>query len=388
MRVHSWLVPEAHQRSSFSAFSPLPLDRPASLPVTPHDVSAATSKTNIDEFPDWLPPMLVKEFRQGMRARMFVIPFAAVHVLALAAVILEFAVAARLGGAATSGVDWYSAFGRQGVLWTVCYILLIIVLPLRAFSGLVEETGGRNVELLVTARLSRWRVVIGKWLVICSQAWLIMVSLAPYFIVRYFMGGFDVTQNTIALLFLIAANAATTAIVLGASGYTNLAPRLAITIGGLFILAIIAPSTASAAVFSLGSMGTGVIELWVPWIMTFCALVVFATYTIYGLQLGRARLRFALRPFELPSSRLVVVLIFVTPFVLLFGISCFILPGIAACGLLAFLVLRLDVPVRPKQVAGLTPAPTTGAIAPPPPPPPPSPSGLPRPGNPLPRPDE
>lgn len=342
-------------------------------------MSAATPHLKTDEFPDWLAPMLVKELRQGMRARMFVIPFAAIHVIALAAIAVEYAVATRLSAAAASGFTWYEVVGRQGVLWTLAYLLLIFVVPLRGFSSLYEETAGRNVELLVTTRISRWRVVIGKWLVICSQAWLIMVSLLPYFLVRYFMGGFDVAQNFITLVMLLAANSATTAIVIGASGYQNLAPRLSITIGGLVILSIIAPILAGTAISALGALGGGAMQLWFPWITAICALVIFATYTIYGLQLGRARLRFSLRPYELPSSRLVVTLIFVTPFVLLFGLPCFVLPGIAACALLAYLVLRLDVPVQPPNLA--TNRPVAGSLTPRPPSPSPS---LPRPSPPVP----
>ncbi|MDG2123714.1 MAG: hypothetical protein P8J87_08460, partial [Verrucomicrobiales bacterium] len=250
---------------------------------------------------------------------------------------------------------------------------------LRGFSSLDEETAGRNVELLITTRISRWRVVIGKWLVICSQGWLILVSLLPYFIVRYFFGGLDIAQNILALVMLLAANAATTAVVIGASGYQKLAPRLSITIGSMAILSLITPLLAGAGITALNSIGNSAIQLWFPWITALCAIVIFATYTIYGLQLGRARLRFSLRPYELPSSRLVVTLIFVTPFILLFGIPCFVLPGIAACALLAYLVLRLDTPITPPKPAFVRTV--SGSIAPPPPPPP---TGLPRPTPPAP----
>ncbi|MDG2126128.1 MAG: hypothetical protein P8J87_20675, partial [Verrucomicrobiales bacterium] len=92
---------------------------------------AAPPQLQIDEFPDWLAPMLVKELRQGMRARMFVVPFATIHIVALVGTAIEFTIATRLSATAASTSLFVDLVGRQGILWTLAYLLLIFLIPLR-----------------------------------------------------------------------------------------------------------------------------------------------------------------------------------------------------------------------------------------------------------------
>lgn len=316
--------------------------------------ASATLAPALDDFPDWVDPMVVKELRQGMRARLFLVPFAGIHVLAVVAVLVE-----NLSTAALADGDGgpASGFVQTGLLWTLASFVLLAVLPLRGWSALEEEMHGSNVELVVTTRLSRWRIVLGKWLVICAQSWLVLVSLLPYFLVRYFNGGLDVWQNVFGLGTLAALNATAGALVVGASSFEGLIARTLIGVGGvlacyfmngtLAIVVLFAIAGTEGGIGLLFAAGAGVLML------SQCLL-----YTVYGLQLGRCRVMARARPWESELGKGIVVLIFVSPFILgiLSGFT-FMLGGIVASLVTAVLILRSTRRRPPPPAPGTSPDP-------------------------------
>jgi hypothetical protein len=316
-------------------------------------VPAATASPPglLDDFPDWVAPVVVKELRQGMRARLFVVPFVAVHLVAVTAVLVEFALFAQIAAAAGGGGGPAPslAFAR-GLLWMVAWVVLVIVLPLRGLTSLREEIDGSNFELLAAARQSRWRVVTGKWFVLCAQSWLLFVSLAPYFLVRYFAGSLEVTESLAAAALLLGTNAAANALAIGASGYSGYAARFAVWLGGTSALHLAQsfPGIAILAPFFGGGFAGS--DFWIEWAGFAASLLTEALYVLYGLQIARARLRTVLRPFEVPSTGLVLTLIVVTPFMQAIAFACFFLPALVLPLVLAVLVYQLD--ARPKAVRG------------------------------------
>ena len=132
-----------------------------------------------DDFGDRLGPVVVKELRQGLRARRFVGPFLLIHLVAVFAVMTE---------AATGAVG--ASIVGTGLLVSILGLMLCVAMPLSGFGALQPELHpGRNIELLLLANLSRWQIVIGKWLVMTSLAGLILVSLLPYLLIRHYIGG-------------------------------------------------------------------------------------------------------------------------------------------------------------------------------------------------------
>ena len=126
------------------------------------------------DFADRWPAMVVKELRQGLRARGFVIPFLMLHVLALGAVAVEYLL--MRSGAAGSG--WRGTFIEgPGLFWVAVYGIVAGVMPLRLMESLRGESDGRNAELLLLGGLTRWQIVRGKWLVQAVLTWLSLLSL-------------------------------------------------------------------------------------------------------------------------------------------------------------------------------------------------------------------
>ncbi len=297
------------------------------------------------DFPDKLSPVFVRDLRQGLRAHHFVWVFILLQLLSLISTLVELALVQVIGESAQGGI--LSGFFQAILIVTFCAIL-----PLTLFGSLQSELGqGRNIELLLTSSLTRWQLVRGKLLVGCSLSGLLLGSLLPYFLIRYFLGSLEPSHGLLLIAGIVMFNAAANAIVIGASGYANYVGRCAV-IGYFLIFLMISLSSGSAAMaFSSTTGAYQVISLSVVYF--FVALLFIG----FGLQLGRARVRLFENPIDPPSSAVVYVLVFATPFLvgIASGTGGFI-AAVIVLGLMIALVLKIDPGAsRKNRLKGLQP---------------------------------
>jgi hypothetical protein len=146
------------------------------------------------DFPDHLSPMLVKELRQGLRARTFVIVFLVLQ--AILAMVL-------LATASASGPDM-AGQTISGIIFLCFGLAVLVIQPLRGISALSSEIKGNTLDLMVMTRLSAWRIVLGKWSALVGQSALLFTAIIPYLILRYFFGGMNLFGELMlfALVFL------------------------------------------------------------------------------------------------------------------------------------------------------------------------------------------
>jgi hypothetical protein len=292
--------------------------------------------------------MVVKELRQGLRARWFVIPFVAVQAAAVALVWIESMATQNTG----------SAFGSSSLghwlFWGLVVTVVAVVLPLRCLDGLRSELVGDNAHLCALAGLSRWRVAGGKWLTHMVLAGLVVISLLPYGIVRYFFGGVEFLPNAFALVQAFAASAAMSALFLGASGYESYWMRAGIALCAVVYVGV---TVSIAGLFTPGGLGLGSGQGVEVLLIAGAAVSLFevqAYFTLCGLQLARARLRTALLPWQVDPSRPVLMLFVLSPLYLVTGsiLGCgFGLPVVT--GLMIWWVASLD--RAPKRPASFVP---------------------------------
>lgn len=213
------------------------------------------------DFPTWLPAMLVKELRQGLRARGFVGTLVGIQIIM--ALIGIFAVAGGVGSGA------YALL--QTGYWVMMGAQLLVVTPIRALVGLQSEIEARSVDLLLLTRLTAWRIVFGKWISLLAQAALLLVALLPYGVVRYFFGSVNLALELSAVVQMFGACAVLTAAALWASALPKLA-RVGFGIALVFVWQA-SPASVNALVRSLtysgrgrtsssGMLGVGIGELW------------------------------------------------------------------------------------------------------------------------------
>ena len=262
------------------------------------------SGSDTADFPDRLSPVFVRDLRQGLRAHYFVWVFILLQLLSLISTLVEFALIQVIGEGAQGGA-------LSGMFQTVLIITFCGILPLTMFGALQSELGqGRNIELLLTSSLTRWQLVRGKLLVGCSLSSLLLGSLLPYFLIRYFLGSLELTNALMLIGAVVLFNGAANAIVIGASGYANYVGRCAVIF--YFLMSLVISLTASFTPMVLSIAG----GFGAPEVLSFAAtyLCVGLLFIALGLQLGRARVRLFESPIDPPSSVVVFVFVFATPF--------------------------------------------------------------------------
>ncbi len=162
--------------------------------------AAHQNLASVRDYPDSVPPMLVKELRQGLRAKLFGESVAGFHLILL---VLMFP-------ALNYGAEPEIA-GLQRLIWWSFIAVLAILLPLRGLSALIQERRENTLDTLLLTNLSTGRIVWGKWLAIAAQIGVTALSFLPYAIVMYAAGGISLTASMISLLRLTLVALAFTA---------------------------------------------------------------------------------------------------------------------------------------------------------------------------------
>ncbi len=286
--------------------------------------------------PDLFSPVFAKELRQGLRAQRFVTPFVAIHLFVLIAIGTELGLSSTFIGSNDAGI-----FGSLVLI--VMIIGVGVVMPLTNLAALRPELNdGRNVELLLMSNLDRWEIVRGKWLVGFSLCGLVLISMIPYLLTRYFVGGVDLVQTLMLVLNLLFLSAGLTGIAIGVSGFGNLLGRFFLT--GVTVVS--ASATTGAVVWNFQEMlgnATGSDAIFPGLLYVLSLALVAALYVVYGLQLGRARLRLFENPLDPPASGLIIALIIFTPVIVtIFAAISFGYAGVVGAAGLLTLALFID----------------------------------------------
>lgn len=163
---------------------------------------------HLTDFPDRYSPMLVKELRQGMRAKTFIAVFLSLQMFL--AVMLFSAAANMRSGEVGSAIST--------IIFVFFAIAVLLVQPLRGTGALSSEVKGNTIDMMVLTRLSAWRIVYGKWIAIVGQTALLFVTIIPYLILRYFFGGMNLVGEMVFLLLMFMTSMALTAVTVGLSG--------------------------------------------------------------------------------------------------------------------------------------------------------------------------
>jgi|GEM_PF-495557 len=268
----------------------------SSLAGSRHPVDVSLS---VSEFPDWLSPIFVQDLRQGLRARFFVWGFLVLQSIAMLAALVEWAVMELLG---TSGIGPLFSGAFAGITSIVFGLLL----PLSLFDALQPELGrGRNVELLLTSQLSRWQIVRGKLLVASTLSTLLLTSLLPYFLIRYFLGGVELTTLFGTMFSLLFSNMAMNAIIIGASAFSSYVWRLFIILLLVLFYNFSSGSYAIRSAIMGGSPANAALDLAGRGLIT-------ALCIILSLQLGRSKLKLDSNSIDPLTTALIFIFMFLT----------------------------------------------------------------------------
>ncbi len=181
---------------------------------------------HLTDFSDRLSPMLVKELRQGLRAKTFIGVFLSLQL---------FLAVMMFSATAASSADRIGDV-VSGIIFGFFAVAVLLVQPLRGIGALSSEVKSNTLDMMVLTRLSSAKIVMGKWVAIVSQTALLLSTIIPYLILRYFFGGMNLVGELTSLGLMFLTSIALTAVTVGLSGCSSVIIRSLLPILGLPVL--------------------------------------------------------------------------------------------------------------------------------------------------------
>jgi len=151
--------------------------------------------TTIMEMSDRISPILVKELRQGLRAKSFLILFLLIQA-GMTFILLSSIASYALDGHANEEASIH-------FFWAGLWFTLLLLMPLLGSGAIDSERKENCLEILQLTHLQSLRIILGKWVSLCSQICLVVISILPYMAIRYFFGGVDLALE-VGLIVLLS----------------------------------------------------------------------------------------------------------------------------------------------------------------------------------------
>jgi hypothetical protein len=147
----------------------------------------------IQAFTDRANPILVKETRQALKSRQFVVTFAIVLV---ACWLVSFGLVAVIGPQV-----YYSATGGMFMVWyyAVLAFPLAIIVPYTAFRSLASEMEDNTYDLLTITTLSARQIISGKLWSAVVQMIVYLSAVSPCLAFTFLLRGVDMVMTTFLL---------------------------------------------------------------------------------------------------------------------------------------------------------------------------------------------
>jgi hypothetical protein len=195
----------------------------------------------VDRLQELVGPIVVKEVRQGLRAKVFAIFFAVLLAGCLMTALVAVAAVSEAVGDSTLGRDFLAAY-LIGLSAVTCFVI-----PFTAFRSMLREQEEETWVMLLLTGLGGRNIVRGKWVSAMSQALLFGSAAAPFVVFTYFLNGIDIPQIVVALALLSAWTCLLTAAGIGIA--TQAHTRVGRTFAHFVALATLGGGTFAAMAF-------------------------------------------------------------------------------------------------------------------------------------------
>ena len=146
-----------------------------------------------ERFGDALNPIVVKETRQALKSRQFVVTFS---------LLLLAALGWTIAGSLSMMPDIYTSPSAPRMMigyYVVLAIPMLLVVPLAAYRSLEGEIDDGTLEMLSITTLSPWQIVLGKLSGASLQMLLYFVTLFPCLAFAYSLRGVDLPTTLLVV---------------------------------------------------------------------------------------------------------------------------------------------------------------------------------------------
>lgn len=181
---------------------------------------------------DRISPILVRETRQQLKSRQFVITFWAVLIFVLIWTIY--------GIAEKMPAIYYESTGpfMMGGYFVLFLLPTCISVPLAAYQSMAAEMDEGTGDVLAISTLTPWQIVGGKLLAAMLQTFLYLATLTPCIVLTYLLRGLSIETIFVILFTTIVLSAATSAVAIFLASTNRQGQRPVISMLGLMLICI------------------------------------------------------------------------------------------------------------------------------------------------------
>ncbi len=216
---------------------------------------------------DWVSPILMKELRQGLREKTFMLAFLSLQMG------MGLLVMFRLSAQSSSA----NLQTQSGFFMAALWCTFVIAIPLRGISAIAQEMKQNTLETVLLTRMTGWRVVVGKWTAQIFQAFLLATTVLPFMLIQYLVGGEELVENITKLGLFFCVCGFMSAVLIGLSAIQFLFARICALIA-VIIFASIGFTTLAFGVSTTGFDWENVVWFALP--LIFIPLVIFEWVTV------------------------------------------------------------------------------------------------------------
>ncbi|TWU21526.1 ABC-2 family transporter protein [Novipirellula galeiformis] len=234
------------------------------LSIDPASVTPATNANRWERFDAWcerkgdqLNPILVKETRQALKSRQFVVTFS---------VLLFASLGWTVAGSLSQMPQIYTTPSAARLMigyYVVLAIPMLLVVPLAAYRSLEGEIDDGTLELLSITALSPWQIVLGKLASASLQMMMYFVALFPCMAYAYTLRGVDLPTTLIIIATLLVAGLVLTVIALFLAPLAQSRTGRIATLLMLMMILLIAEYSIGFFVINLITYGNSLSASWV-----------------------------------------------------------------------------------------------------------------------------
>lgn len=181
-------------QSAASSMSPVDVSTPRQTPRWLQRLDAWCERVG-----DAINPILVKETRQALKSRQFVVTFS---------LMLFAALGWTVAGSLSLMPQIYTSPSAPRMMigyYVVLALPMLLVVPLAAYRSLESEIDDGTLELLSITALSPWQIVLGKLASASLQMLLYFVTLFPCLAFAYSLRGVDLPTTLVIVAALAVA---------------------------------------------------------------------------------------------------------------------------------------------------------------------------------------
>ncbi len=255
----------------------------ATTPFAERTVAVPTSDGRMDRAFEWLGerlnPILIKEARQALKSRQFVLTFGMLLITAWGWSLIGLVMMEVDGGSSQSGPGMFVGY------YCILAAAIGIFVPFGAFRSLASEQEDRTYELLSITGLSPRQIVSGKLASAVVQVAIYMSAIAPCLAFTYMLRGISMPMILFVVVYTVlgALGLSVIGLLLGTlTGEKHWQVLLSVVlIVGLLIVFIFAVSITANLVFE-GDFMFGDNDFWMVMGMLLTAFVTYFALVFYA----------------------------------------------------------------------------------------------------------